>query len=186
MRRYGLMAAAFLMLLCAAETARADVELGAMATGNFGVGSTDVRLPSSWSIGGLAGYRFKLDILELTPELELTYLNSSKSLTNGNVDWAFQATAGGRAGLALGGWVPSAFVHFGLGDVRFESSDLVRRTKTGPLVEVGGALDYRLARMISIGVQVSYSAVRLSDVAQNVGSGSINWVRAGGHLIVLL
>jgi hypothetical protein len=161
--------------------AHADLALGAGVSGHFGVGSEAVSLPTSWSVHGLVGYRLKIDILQLTPELELTYLRSTSTLASREVDWSFQAAAGGRVGLALGPVVPSVYAHFGLGTVSLSRQDLVTHTKSGPYWEVGGALDFQLAEYFSLGVQAGYGAVSLSAIETDLDSSKVKWVRAGAH-----
>jgi hypothetical protein len=168
-----------------ATPARADIVLGAGLSGSFGVGGDDIELPGSWSLSGLAGYQLDVGPLEITPELELIYLGSLESLSDDQVDWAFQALGGARAGLALGGWVPSVYLHFGLGNVRFAADDL-EHEDTGPALEVGAALDYRLADLLSLGVQVGYNAVRLSDLDIADDVATIRWVRAGVYAKLVL
>jgi hypothetical protein len=158
--------------------AHAAFVLSAGLAGNANVGSNAVQLPGSWSITGMAGLRFELGVLELTPELELTFNNSFDQLQNDKADRVFQAMAGGRAGLALGGFVPSVYVHFGVGSVHLNDGG-VERSPAGPSVEVGGALDYRLAKIFALGVQVGYVDVNLS--ALEADRRNIQWLRVGAR-----
>ncbi len=168
-----------LAVTAAPGAAHAAIVLSAGLAGNANVGSNAVQLPASWSITGMAGLRFDLGPLELTPELELTFHNSFDQLRADKADRVFQAMVGGRVGLALGSVVPSAYVHFGAGNVHLMNGSSVDRTETGPSVEVGGALDLRLASFFAVGVQVGYVDVSLSQIEAD--SKSIQWLRVGAH-----
>ena len=63
----------FLAVTLGTLPARADFTLGIGASGNFGLENKQLRLPDAWSVDGALGYRFTLGIVELTPELDLTY-----------------------------------------------------------------------------------------------------------------
>jgi hypothetical protein len=171
-------------VLCAAVAgtpgaARAAIVLSAGLAGNANVGSNVVKLPASWSLTGMAGLRFEVGPIELTPELELTFHNSFDQLRAEKADRVFQAMVGGRAGLALGSVVPSAYVHFGAGNVHLMNSQNVERSETGPSVEVGGALDYRFAKVLALGVQVGYVDVSLSQL--DADRRNIQWLRVGAR-----
>jgi hypothetical protein len=178
MMRRSLAVAVAVAALTLTSSARADLVVGAGLSGNFGLGEEAVQLPTSLGLNALVGFRLGLGVLELTPELELTYLGALESLGRDRVSWALQVLGGGRAGVVLGGWVPSAYVHFGLGRVDVAEAD-VDYERTGPAVEVGAALDYRAFQPLTLGVQVGLSGVRLREVAGEVDN--IKWVRAGVH-----
>ncbi len=186
LRRALVVAALCLGVVLAARPARAELALGAGVSGNFGLSNGSLRLPESWSVDGLLGYRIKLGIVELTPELDLTYLRSVGTLRIHDIDWAFQAAAGGRIGVEIGFVVPSAYLHYGLGTVQFNTQDLVSINKVGPYIEAGGAVDFRLADQVSLGVQVGYGSVSLSDLEADLLRASVNRVRAGVRLTVFL
>ena len=170
----------FLGAFSSALPARANIALGVGVSGDFAVGDDAIMLPASWSVDGLLGYRIKLNALEITPELDLTYLKSARTPKSHELDWSFEA--GGRVGLELGTLVPSAYLHFGLGTVELVSVDLLKHRKTGPYVEVGGALDFRPTESISLGVQVGYGAVSLSAIDSSLDKASVKWLRAGPRL----
>lgn len=174
------LAASVLSLAVAAApgSANAAIVLSAGLAGNANVGSNVVQLPASWSITGMAGLRFEVGPIELTPELELTFHNSFEQLRAEKTDRVFQAMIGGRAGLALGSVVPSAYVHFGAGNVHFMAGS-ASRSETGPSVEVGGAVDFRLAKILALGVQVGYVDVNLSQLEAN--RRNIQWLRVGAR-----
>ncbi|HEY3449564.1 MAG TPA: hypothetical protein VGK67_24640 [Myxococcales bacterium] len=176
----------FMAVLLGSLPARADFALGLGASGNFGIENKQLRLPDSWSVDGALGYRFTLGIVELTPELDLTYLRSTGSLKGNDVDWAFQAAAGGRIGVQIYFVVPSVYVLFGLGQLQFTSQDLVKHDGTGPYYEVGGAVDFRLGGSASLGVHAGYGSVSLSNVEADLQNAKINRVRAGVRLTLFL
>lgn len=184
-RRFGVLGV-FTAVLLASLPARADLALGIGASGHFGVQNEQLRLPDSWSVDGALGYRFKLGIVELTPELDLTYLKSTGTLTGNDVDWAFQAAAGGRLGLQFDFVVPSVYVLVGLGVVDFSSRDLVRHTATGPYYELGAAVDFRLGERVSLGVFGGYGSVSLSQATADLKDAQVNKVRAGLRLTFFL
>ncbi|MGC4114548.1 MAG: outer membrane beta-barrel protein [Myxococcales bacterium] len=178
--------AACLGVLAVAPPARADFALGAGISGNFGLSNAALHLPDAWSVDAQLGYRIKLGPVELTPELDLTYLRSTGTLRMHDVDWAFQVAGGGRVGVEIGFVVPSAYFHYGLGTVQFASQDLVSINKMGPYFEAGGALDFRLAEELSLGVQVGYGSVSLSNLEADLKNANISRVRAGIRLTLFL
>ncbi|MGC4114547.1 MAG: hypothetical protein QM765_08035 [Myxococcales bacterium] len=103
--------------------ARADFTFGLGASGHFGVENKQLRLPDAWSVDGMLGYRLTLGIVEFTPELDLTYLRSTGSLSAHDVDWAFQAAVGGRIGVQISFVVPSVYALVGLGMLEVTSQD---------------------------------------------------------------
>ncbi|MBI5545769.1 MAG: hypothetical protein HY901_17915 [Deltaproteobacteria bacterium] len=181
-----LVVSAFWAVVAGASPARADLAVGAGVSGNFGVGNDAIQLPDAWSMDGALGFRIKLSILELTPELDLTYLRSTGTLTNHDIDWAFWVAAGGRLGLQLGFVVPSVYVHYGLGTLQLASANQITHTKAGPYVEAGGALDFRLADELSLGVQAGYGSVSLSQIEADLEKAQVNRVRAGLRLTLFL
>lgn len=174
----------FLAVLLSSVPAKAgDFVLGIGASGNFGLENKQLRLPDSWSVDGALGYRFTLGgVVELTPELDLTYLKSVETLKGSGVDWAFQAAAGGRLGVRIYMVVPSVYALVGLGTLQFTSQDLVRHESTGPYYEVGGAVDFRLGDSVTLGVHAGYGSVSFSSVEANLRNAQVNKVRAGLRL----
>jgi hypothetical protein len=181
-----LVVAGVLGTLCGSLPADAHVALGAGVSGNFGLRNDAVALPNSWSVHGLVGYQLNFDILQLTPEVELTYLRSGEVLARREVEWSFQAAAGGRLGVALGPVVPSIYAHFGLGTVSLSRQDLVTHIKSGPYWEVGGALDFQLSEYFSFGLQAGYGGVSLSAIETDLANSKVDWVRAGAHFTFFL
>jgi len=176
----------FLVALLGAMPARADLALGLGVSGNFGVDNDQLQLPDSWSIDGALGYRLTLGIVELTPEVDLTYLRSTGSLKSHDVGWAFQAAAGGRIGVQIGSIVPSVYVLGGLGVLQVTNQDLVQHEKTGPYYEVGGAVDFRVGERSSLGIQAGYGAVSLSDIEADIKSAEVKRIRAGLRLTIFI
>ncbi len=159
----------------------ADLVLSAGLNGNMHVGGNQVKLPTSFSFSGMAGLRFG-EIITLSPELELTYLDSFKGSDPDRVSRVFQAMAGGRLGIKLDGLEPSVYLHFGAGNVSL-SEDEVKRTKTGPSVEAGGALDMSILKLFMVGVQVGYVDVNVSELAAN--HNNLQWLRVGARASVV-
>jgi len=181
MRRLLSVMALCLGLFGLSSTALADVVLGVGGNGNVGILEDDIDMPSSWSLSGVVGYRLQLGALEVTPELEVTYLDSIGSLRGNALDAAYQIAGGARAGLALGNWVPSAYAHVGLGRLDLKTNEYAH-AETGALVEVGAALDYRLADLVSVGVQVGCAGTHISED----GGQGLSWVRAGAYAALSL
>lgn len=175
--------AVFLGALSSSVPARAEVALGFANSGYFGVGDAAVSLPTSWSLSGLLGYRVRINRrLELTPELELSYLKAIGPTGYREIERSFQLAGGARLAINLGALVPSAHMHFGLGNVAVLTANSIKDRKTGPYVEVGGALDARLTPKILLGVQLAFGAVTVSELEHDVETSSVKWVRAGPRL----
>ncbi len=176
----------FVAAVLASLPARADFLLGIGASGNAGIENKQLRLPDSWSVDGALGYRLTMGVVEFTPELDLTYLRSTGTLTGNDVDWAFQAAAGARLGVQISLVVPSIYVRVGLGMLEVTSRDLVRHSASGPYYEAGGALDVRLGDSVSLGVHAGYGSLSLSSVEADIRSAQVNKVRVGLRLTVFV
>lgn len=159
----------------------ADLVLSAGLSGNMHVGGNKVKLPTSCSFNGMAGIRFG-ELITLSPELELTYLDSFQGSDPDSINRVFQAMAGGRLGIKLDDLVPSVYLHFGVGNVSLNVNE-IKRTKTGPSVEAGGALDLSIFKLFMVGVQAGYVDLNVSELAAN--HRNLQWLRVGARASVV-
>jgi hypothetical protein len=149
----------------------ADLDLGApMETGTFTVGA-----------GGRLGWRFDLGPVWLQPEAGghyTTFLNvgpteSSASSASSHAVRVLGGARLGGAGLISGVIEPALFGHAGYGWIS-------SRVK-GAALDVGFALDVKLVRHFSFGVQGAYNVV--ADQIDYIGGGSsaLKWLSYGVH-----
>jgi hypothetical protein len=129
------------------------------------------------------GDQFRLRYgIHLTPEVGYAF------------DHVFPAGAGypenmnrffGGVRLGFGRWVvPTLYAHIGFG---FRSIDVPAGTSasdTGFTFDTGFAVDFRLARHLSIGPHVEYVLMD-APVSGPFGSGGPQWIAFGGHLDIL-
>lgn len=130
--------------------ARAEVGLSAEAQVGFLV-PNDAALV----VGGAArvGYAFdSLYPILVMPELSL----DAQFISNGIAEPAIRATGGGRFGL-LAVVEPSIYVHAGYGGLQSNPLALISGEWTSAFtLDAGAALDYRIARWITIGGSLGY------------------------------
>jgi hypothetical protein len=164
----------------------ADLELGGpigFEARSFAVGA-----------GGRLGWRFDLGPLWLQPEVGGSYVAFL-----GNVDFAnhlvtytgkhvTRVTGGlrlGGAGLIARVLEPALFGHAGYGWADGEYTDLPMRK--GPAFDVGLAIDLKLVRHLSLGVQGAYNVVTFPPPPYYLDldasrSASVQWVSFGVHV----
>ena len=175
MRKSGAFSGATLALLFALMLAPAT----ASAEGKLAI-DLEANLPddtpgleNGWGTGVRVGSAWDLWVLELTPELGVSYHTFGASAD------AYRALAGGR--LALGLILkPSVFVHAGIGHFSYAAgADDISETDLA--YDAGIALDFTLLPWIDLGAHLAFSRINADPPV-----GSLSWVAAGGHVALSL
>ncbi len=110
----------------------------------------------SYGLGGRFGYKFHFPVTSffLQPELGGHYMSFGNDNALGYYDHA--GTVNGGLRLGFGRIVqPNAFAHLGFG--------FVGDSRVGPAADIGGGLDFQITRVFSLGAQVAYNAVTITD-----------------------
>jgi hypothetical protein len=124
----------------------------------------------SLGAGGRFGYRFHFPVTSffLQPELGGHYTSFGSGNDLAYFDHA--GTAFGGIRLGFGRIVqPNFFAHLGLG--------FVGDSRLGPSADIGGALDFQITRLFSLGVQAAYNTVTIND-----SDYAAKWVSFGMNL----
>ncbi len=136
------------------------------------------------AIGGGGGFKvrlgeqLRLPAVLLTPEVGygFDHLWAADNLGNG-YDWSINRFfAGARLGFGRI-IVPTLYAHVGYG-WRQTDAAYVTGEDGGLAFDVGGALDFRVARHADLGVHLEYAQIALSQDAPQ-------WLGIGGHLDLL-
>lgn len=162
-------------ILLAAGPASAGVTFGAAPTVGIPFGAranyTDT---AGWGVDAFLGYRLKLAILQITPELAFSYLHVDPNPAAGNPTLQ---TYRGLAGLRLGLgeiFVPYVYAHVGYGGVTggyAKHGRLVPATPTpdyvdqGFTMDVGLGFDINIVRILAIGLSAGYNVLWPNDGA---------------------
>ena len=110
----------------------------------------------SYGLGGRFGYKFRFPLTSfwLQPEGGIHYMSFGNDNALGYYDQAGSINGGLRLG--FGRIVqPHAFAHLGLG--------YVGNSRLGPATDIGGGLDFQITRVFSLGGQIAYNSVTITD-----------------------
>lgn len=124
----------------------------------------------SLGAGGRFGYRFRFPLTSffLQPELGGHYTSFGRGNDLGYFDHA--GTAFGGLRLGFGRFIqPNFFAHLGFG--------FVGDSRVGPAADIGGGLDFNLTRLFSLGAQVAYNTVTITE-----SGDAAKWVSFGLNL----
>jgi hypothetical protein len=126
---------------------------------------------TGWGVGGRLGHRWRLLLIDLTPEFGFHYttFGGSSDLT------AWNASAGGRLGVNFI-LEPSVFAHAGLGHYGYDIAGK-DYTQTALGYDFGFALDLTAIPIIDIGAHVAWMGVSGDEEMDSLG-----WVAVGGHV----
>jgi hypothetical protein len=171
MRRFALLGLLPLFALTAILTSTTNAHAEPVIGVDLDLGTAFQRqIDLSLGAGGRFGYRFHFPVTSffLQPELGGHYTSFGRGNDLAYFDHA--GTAFGGLRLGFGRFVqPNFFVHLGVG--------FVGESRLGPAADIGGALDFSITRLFSLGVQAAYNTVTITE-----SGDAAKWVSFGLNL----
>jgi len=157
-------------------TAHAEWRLGVGLTTGFDTGELAVETGgAALGASGRLGYGIDLPLVELVPELTVSYLR----FPGGGDGEAAQAISSARFGarLELGTPVlsPAVYGHVGHSSLAGEGSDYIL-DRSGRSYDVGVALDLTLIPSTRVGLHATYNGLRADEDDELV------WTEVGAHV----
>jgi hypothetical protein len=158
--------AIFLLAVTSAQTAFADISIGAEAGGIYTLRksrSPDDRI--GFGFAGRLGYDLDLSIIHLIPEIKVAY---DRMPLEGQTN-VLRGMGGLRATIGIAFLALVGYAHVGYGAPVGDHAEQL--DYSGLIYEFGGGIDFTTIPIIDIGIWAGWSQVRSSDFYDWLGFG---------------